>query len=236
MQVGLLAATKATYSVFPWHSSANYLPPTSLICRIFSISFFLSILRVWFVSAIYLCFPEISDLEVTDDLVLVTEDIMSGMRFQLLLLLAGIVWAETIKDACTNYLVSKGASADGSTMITYAADSHVLYGALYHYPAADHAPGEMREVIDWDSQMYLGKVSPLYFYCITFLSAPKIPEVSHTYNVIGNSNEYGLAIGETTFGGLPSLGSQPGAIIGLHSPPRASGGDLITLRAGGRTE
>jgi len=96
----------------------------------------------------------------------------------------------TVKvNACTNFLVTKGASADGSTMISYAADSHVLYGELYHYPAADYPKGSVRELYDWDSGRYLGR----------------IPEVSHTYNVVGNMNEWQLAIGETTYGGLECL-------------------------------
>ena len=95
----------------------------------------------------------------------------------------------TKASACTNFLVTKGASVDGSTMISYAADSHVLYGELYHYPAADYPEGAMRDLYDWDSGKYLGQ----------------IPEVSHTYNVVGNMNEWQLAIGETTYGGLEAL-------------------------------
>ena len=95
----------------------------------------------------------------------------------------------TKASACTNFLVTKGASVDGSTMISYAADSHVLYGELYHYPAADYPEGAMRDLYDWDSGRYLGQ----------------IPEVSHTYNVVGNMNEWQLAIGETTYGGLECL-------------------------------
>ena len=95
----------------------------------------------------------------------------------------------TKASACTNFLVTKGASVDGSTMISYAADSHVLYGELYHYPAADYPEGAMRELYDWDSGKYLGQ----------------IPEVRHTYNVVGNMNEWQLAIGETTYGGLDTL-------------------------------
>ena len=91
--------------------------------------------------------------------------------------------------ACTNFLITKGASTDGSTMISYAADSHVLYGELYHYPAADYPEGAMRDLYDWDSGKYLGQ----------------IPEVRHTYNVVGNMNEWQLAIGETTYGGLEEL-------------------------------
>ena len=95
----------------------------------------------------------------------------------------------TKASACTNFLVTKGASVDGSTMISYAADSHVLYGELYHYPAADYPEGAMRDLYDWDSGRYLGQ----------------IPEVRHTYNVVGNMNEWQLAIGETTYGGLECL-------------------------------
>ena len=98
--------------------------------------------------------------------------------------------------ACTNFLITKGASADGSCMISYAADSHVLYGELYHYPAADHAPGAMRDVYDWDGGAYLGQ----------------IPEVAHTYNVVGNMNECQVAIGETTYGGIEALYNGQGII------------------------
>ncbi len=91
--------------------------------------------------------------------------------------------------ACTNYLVTPGASKDGSSMISYSADSHVLYGALYHHPARDWQPGTMLKVYEWDTGDYLGK----------------IPQVEHTYNVVGLINEHQLAIGETTWGGRPEL-------------------------------
>jgi dipeptidase len=91
--------------------------------------------------------------------------------------------------ACTNFLVGKNASVDGSTMISYAADSYALYGFLHHSPATDYADGAVREVKDWDT----GK--PL---C-------SIPQVAHTYNVVGNMNEHQLTIGETTWGGRPEL-------------------------------
>lgn len=109
---------------------------------------------------------------------------------KLLTLLAIICLLGMMKaSACTNFLVTKGASVDGSTMISYAADSHVLYGELYHFPAADYPEGAMRDLYDWDSGKYLGQ----------------IPEVRHTYNVVGNMNEWQLAIGETTYGGLEEL-------------------------------
>lgn len=114
-----------------------------------------------------------------------------------ILTLVALLFAFCVESvACTNFLITKGASADGSCMISYAADSHVLYGELYHYPAADHPEGAMREIWNWDSGNYLGQ----------------IPEVSHTYNVIGNMNEWQLAIGETTYGGLEQLWEGPGII------------------------
>lgn len=91
--------------------------------------------------------------------------------------------------ACTNFLVGKAASADGSTIISYAADSYSLYGFLHFRPAADHEPGAMREVRDWDTGRPQGS----------------IPEVPHTYSVIGNTNEHQLTIGETTWGGREEL-------------------------------
>ena len=100
--------------------------------------------------------------------------------------------------ACTNFLVGKDASQDGSTMISYAADSYALYGFLHFVPAADHPEGAVREVKDWDT----GK--PL---CT-------IPQVAHTYNVVGNMNEHQLAIGETTWGGRPELESGEGIDYG----------------------
>ena len=95
--------------------------------------------------------------------------------------------------ACTNLLITPGASADGSTIISYNADSATLYGMLYHYDAKADIPADtMRDVYDWDSGKYLGQ----------------IPEASETYNVIGNVNEYGVIIGETTYGGLADLQMQ----------------------------
>lgn len=107
----------------------------------------------------------------------------------------------TLANACTNLIVTPGASADKSAMIAYNADSGSLYGQLYHYPAATPPKGSMRSIYDWDSGEYHGQ----------------IPEASTTYNVVGNTNEYGLVIGETTFGGLSSLQSQKGAKIDYGS-------------------
>ena len=103
--------------------------------------------------------------------------------------------------ACTNFLLTRGATQDGSTMITYSADSHVLYGELYHWPAGTWPAGTMMDIYEWDTGKYMGK----------------IPQAAQTYNVIGNMNEYQLAIGETTYGGRKELESQPGAIIDYGS-------------------
>ena len=97
---------------------------------------------------------------------------------------AAMLFASTA-DACTNFLFTKGATKDGSTMITYAADSHTLYGELYYRKAADYPAGTMFMLVEWDT----GK--PLF----------EIPQVAHTYSVVGNINEHQLAIGETTYGG-----------------------------------
>ena len=103
--------------------------------------------------------------------------------------------------ACTNYLITRGASIDGSTMISYSADSHVLYGELYHWPARTWPAGSMLDVYEWDTGKFLGRIE----------QAPS------TYNVVGNMNEHQLTIGETTFGGLEQLASQPDAIIDYGS-------------------
>eukprot|EP00933_Yihiella_yeosuensis_P005587 TRINITY_DN110138_c0_g1_i1.p1 TRINITY_DN110138_c0_g1~~TRINITY_DN110138_c0_g1_i1.p1 ORF type:complete len:589 (-),score=131.68 TRINITY_DN110138_c0_g1_i1:52-1818(-) len=101
-----------------------------------------------------------------------------------------------LSEACTNFIVSPGASADGSTIFSYTADSGSLYGTLGHYPAGKHAAGTKRKIWDWDSGVYLGEID----------------EAPETYNVIGNLNEHGLAIGETTFGGNETLGGGAGVM------------------------
>ncbi len=106
-----------------------------------------------------------------------------------------------ISTGCTNFLVTRGASADGSTMITYAADSHSLYGELYYQPAQDYPENAMRDIYEWDTGKFLGR----------------IPQVRHTYSVVGNINEFQLAIGETTYGGREELHSQEGAIMDYGS-------------------
>jgi len=91
--------------------------------------------------------------------------------------------------ACTNLIVSKGATTDGSTFITYAADSHTRYGQLRYCPAADHEPGEMLKLYNYGSLKF----------------QIEIPQVAHTYQVVGFINEHQLAIGETTWGGREEL-------------------------------
>ncbi len=96
--------------------------------------------------------------------------------------------------ACTNFLVGRKASADGSTFISYSADSYYLYGALYHRPASSYPEASMLDIHEWDSGKYLGQIK----------------QVPKTYSVIGNMNEHQLAIGETTFGGRPELRDSTG--------------------------
>ena len=91
--------------------------------------------------------------------------------------------------ACTNFIVGKKASVDGSVICTYNADDYGMFIGLCHYPAMKHAPGEMRKIFDWDTQVYHGE----------------IPEAAETYNVIGNINEYQVTIGETTYGGREEM-------------------------------
>ena len=92
-------------------------------------------------------------------------------------------------EACSNFIVGKKASVDGSVMCSYSADDYGMFQNLCHYPAAKHAKGEMRKIFDWDSNKYHGE----------------IPEVAETYNVIGNINEWQVTIGETTYGGREEM-------------------------------
>ena len=107
----------------------------------------------------------------------------------LLTLAAAFGFSSIESDACTNVLVTKGASTDGSTMISYAADSHQLYGELYYAPAAVWNEGDMRQINEWDTGKFLGY----------------IPQVARTYQRVGNMNEHQLIIAETTYGGRPEL-------------------------------
>ena len=98
--------------------------------------------------------------------------------------------------ACTNFIATKGATKDGSVLVTYNADDYGLFTNLCHYPAGTHAKGERREIIDYD----------------THESHGFIPEASVTYNVIGNINEYQVSIGETTYGGREEMVDKSGTI------------------------
>ncbi len=98
--------------------------------------------------------------------------------------------------ACTNFIVTKGASTDNSTMVSYAADSHALYGALYHTSGGRHKAGAMLPVYEWDTGRYL----------------TDIPQTRETYSTVGNMNCHSLIIGETTYGGRPELEDSTGRI------------------------
>ena len=112
--------------------------------------------------------------------------------FLSLLLCTGVINAL----ACTNFIVGKKASADGSVMCTYSADDYGMFLGLCHYPAGKHAKGEMLQIYDWDTKEYHGQ----------------IPQAAETYNVIGNINEYQVTIGETTFGGREEMGDTTGIL------------------------
>jgi dipeptidase len=118
-----------------------------------------------------------------------------------ILLVTFLLVNNQVSNGCTNFLVTRGASADGSTMVTYAADSHTLYGELYFQPAQNHPAGAMRDIYEWDTGKFLGR----------------IPQPARTFSVVGNINEFQLAIGETTYGGRSELGSQSGAIMDYGS-------------------
>ena len=92
-------------------------------------------------------------------------------------------------EACSNFIVGKKASVDGSVMCSYSADDYGMFQYLCHYPAAKHAKGEMRKIYDWDTNKYHGE----------------IPEAAETYSVIGNINEWQVTIGETTYGGREEM-------------------------------
>ena len=99
-------------------------------------------------------------------------------------------------NACSGLLITKGASKDGSIMVTYSADSHVLYGELYHSPAKSYKQGTMLKIYEWDGGQYIGE----------------IPQVRETYSTMGNMNEHQVIITESTFGGLSQLRDTTGII------------------------
>lgn len=120
------------------------------------------------------------------------------MRKQMLkaFFMAAFLTMATAAAACTNFIVAKGASTDGSVMCTYNADDYGMFIGLAHYAAGTHQKGEMRKVIDWDTKKYHGE----------------IPEAPVTYNVIGNINEFQVTIGETTYGGREEMVDTTGII------------------------
>ena len=107
-----------------------------------------------------------------------------------------VVALEAPGNTCTNVIVTRGASKDGSVLVSYAADSHHLYGELYYQPAMDWKPGSLLPVYDWDTNRYLGDIE----------------QVEHTFQTVGNMNEYQLIITETTWGGRPELEDKNGGI------------------------
>ena len=122
------------------------------------------------------------------------------MKNRLLLTVALMVGAVVQGLACTNMIVGKGASKDGSVIVSYSADSYGMFGQLYHFPAAKHGKDAMRKIYEWDSGKFLGEIK----------------EAAETYNVIGNMNEHQVTIGETTFGGREEL-ADPNGIMDYGS-------------------
>ena len=122
------------------------------------------------------------------------------MKNRLLLTVALMVGAVVQGLACTNMIVGKGASKDGSVIVSYSADSYGMFGQLYHFPAAKHGKDVMRKIYEWDSGKFLGEIK----------------EAEETYNVIGNMNEHQVTIGETTFGGREEL-ADPNGIMDYGS-------------------
>lgn len=117
-------------------------------------------------------------------------------KFLLTMIIVLGLLANDVFYACTNFIVTKGASADGSVMITYSADSFNMYGELYHFPAAIYPAGAMLDIYEWDTGKFLGRIK----------------QALQTYNVIGNMNEFQVSIGETTFGGREELIDPKGII------------------------
>ena len=109
---------------------------------------------------------------------------------------AAVMFSAAEGYTCTNVIVTSGASRDGSVLVSYAADSHYLFGELYHHIAADWPAGSMLKIYDWDSNRYLGEIE----------------QVLHTYQTVGNMNEHQVIITETTWGGRPELEDKKGGI------------------------
>ncbi|MDR0560072.1 MAG: C69 family dipeptidase [Prevotellaceae bacterium] len=115
---------------------------------------------------------------------------------KIFVLITVFICAVATSSACTNFLITRGASKNGSTFITYAADSHTLYGELYFWQAASYPAGTMLPVYEWDTGKFLGEIH----------------QIANTYRVTGNMNEFSLSIGETTFGGNDKLVDTTGII------------------------
>ena len=111
-----------------------------------------------------------------------------------LLVLLGLLMAESRIYACTNVIVTPGASKDGSSLVSYAADSHWLYGELYFHKGGKHKKGSMIDIREWDSNRPLGQIA----------------QVPYTYKTVGNMNQHQLIIAETTWGGRPGLSDENG--------------------------
>lgn len=111
-----------------------------------------------------------------------------------LLVLLGLLMAESRSSACTNVIVTPGASKDGSSLVSYAADSHWLYGELYFHTGGKHKKGSMIDIREWDSNRPLGQIA----------------QVPRTYKTVGNMNQHQLIIAETTWGGRPGLADENG--------------------------
>ncbi|MCF8226823.1 MAG: C69 family dipeptidase [Bacteroidales bacterium] len=117
-------------------------------------------------------------------------------RLGVVLIFIGTMNFSAEVNSCTNFLVTPGASANGTSMITYAADAHVLYGELYYRPAAVYPEGTILSIYEWDTNKFLGQIR----------------QVRETYSVVGNMNEHQVAIGETTYGGRSELRDTTGII------------------------
>lgn len=113
-----------------------------------------------------------------------------------LLLLSAFLGLVDMANACTNFIVGKKVSADGSVICTYNADDYGLFINLCHYPAGTHPKGTMRKIFNWDTNKYQGV----------------IPEAPQTYNVIGNINEFQVSIAETTYGGREEMEDSTGIL------------------------
>jgi len=135
-------------------------------------------------------------LSKTEKQIIINTQTMKKLFLTVSLAILAIAVTNISGYACTNFLITKGATVDGSTMISYSADSHVLFGELYHWPAADYPAGTMYKIYEWDTGKYLGQ----------------IPQVKHTFNVVGNMNEYQVAIGETTYTGREELQDTTGLV------------------------